>query len=191
MHGGRFWHCQVTCLLPLHVHSWIPSSVKLDAGTRQRQRLISTFWGRAAAGSAVEPVGAGERRCALVRACAPPISFGRDGWFGCSVQGAWSGARRVVAAELIRRKRCGAGPRARGPSRADACPAFDRAGGTSSPCLGGTGCLLRPEGVPLRAIPRDSDEQAASCSSSAVQRTHEPEPTNLFGPYMRGRGSCP
>ena len=48
-------------------------------------------WGRAAAGSAVEPVGAGERRCALVRARAPPISFGRDGWFGCSVQGAGIG----------------------------------------------------------------------------------------------------
>ena len=96
VHGGRFWHCQVTCLLPLHVHSWIPSSVKLDAGTRQRQRLISTFWGRAAAGSAVEPVGAGERRCALVRACAPPISFGVDGWGGIGVLGAGIGVLGVV-----------------------------------------------------------------------------------------------
>ena len=45
VHGGRFGHCQVACPLPLDVHSRISPGVKLDAGTRRRQRLISTFGG--------------------------------------------------------------------------------------------------------------------------------------------------
>ena len=45
VHGGRFGHCQVACPLPLDVHWRIPRGVKLDAGTRRRQRLISTFGG--------------------------------------------------------------------------------------------------------------------------------------------------
>ena len=44
-HGGRSGHCQVACPLPLDVHSRISPGVKLDAGTRRRQRLISTFGG--------------------------------------------------------------------------------------------------------------------------------------------------
>ena len=43
MHGERFGHCQVACPLPLDVNSRIPPGFKLDAGTRRRQWLISTF----------------------------------------------------------------------------------------------------------------------------------------------------